>query len=87
MELFSSKPIQSLVFLRMVQPFLEWCNYLSSLKVIYKPFDWYTVQFKGSHVEISIISIPSLRIAFIVANSADPDVMPHSEAFQLGLHA
>ena len=28
----------------------------------------------------------SLKISFVLANSADPDEMPHSAAFHLGLH-
>ena len=28
----------------------------------------------------------SLKIVFVLANSVDPDEMPHSEAFHLGLH-
>ena len=42
---------------------------------------------KGSQVMIyypCCISVPEYR--FILANSAGPDEMPLSEAFQLGLH-
>ena len=28
----------------------------------------------------------SLKIVFVLANSVDPDEMPHSNAFHLGLH-
>ena len=28
----------------------------------------------------------SLKIVFVLANSVDPDEMPHSKAFHLGLH-
>ena len=28
----------------------------------------------------------SLNIVFVLANSVDPDKMPHSKAFHLGLH-
>ena len=30
--------------------------------------------------------LQSMKIAFMMANSADPDEMPHLEAFHLGLH-
>ena len=32
------------------------------------------------------IVIFSSKINFVLANSADPDEMPHSTAFRLGLH-
>ena len=32
------------------------------------------------------VVIQSLKIVFILANSVDPDEMPYSVAFHLGLH-
>ena len=43
--------------------------------------------FKGLSVKISKNdAFLSLKIVFILANSADPDEMPHKAAFHLGLH-
>ena len=43
--------------------------------------------FKGSQVKFHNINIfLSLNIVFILANSADPDEMPHYAAFYLDLH-
>ena len=44
---------------------------------------WSIIYIKGSHVTISILS---LKIALFLANSVDPDEMPHFAAFHLGLH-
>ena len=41
---------------------------------------------KGSQVIISAKNCISLKIDFVLANSADPDEMPHYAAFHLGLH-
>ena len=42
---------------------------------------------KGLSVKISKNdAFLSLKIVFILANSADPDEMPHKAAFHLGLH-
>ena len=44
---------------------------------------------EGSQVIISpktLFVILSLKITFVVANSADPDEMPHYIAFHQGLH-
>ena len=43
--------------------------------------------FKGSRVKISAVYIfLYLKIALILASSADPDEMPPYAAFHLGLH-
>ena len=43
--------------------------------------------FKGSQIEISKKNVfLSLKIVFKLANSADPDEMPHYAAFHLGFH-
>ena len=34
----------------------------------------------------SVVSLFFLKIDFVLANSADPDEMPHYAAFHLGLH-
>ena len=39
----------------------------------------------GYNFQKNIVSI-SLKISFVLANSADPDEMPHDAAFHLGLH-
>ena len=45
------------------------------------------IYFKGSQVEISNnYVLQSLKIIFILANSADTDEMPHLAAFHLCLH-
>ena len=45
------------------------------------------IYFMGSHVEISKLEVlQSFKIVLVVANSADPDEMPHYAAFHLGLH-
>ena len=41
------------------------------------------LHFKGSQVELSNLS---LKIVFILANSADPDEMPNYGAFHLSLY-
>ena len=48
---------------------------------------WFIVHKKGSQVSFpnnDVIS--SLKLLSILANSADPDEMPHYAAFHLGLH-
>ena len=48
---------------------------------------WSIVYIEGSQVIISKnIEFLSLKIDFVLANSADPDEMPHYAAFHLGLH-
>ena len=51
---------------------------------------WSVVYIVGSQVTISEIYCTyvflSLKINFVLANSADPDEMPHYVAFHLGLH-
>ena len=47
---------------------------------------WSSVYMEGSQVIISKKYCISLKIEFVVANSADPDEMPHYVAFHLGLH-
>ena len=48
---------------------------------------WFIVYTERSKVIISKnITFLSLKIYFVLANSADPDKMPHYAAFHLGLH-
>ena len=48
---------------------------------------WSIVYIEGSKVIISPkILYFFLRICFVLANSADPDKMPHNVVFHLGLH-
>ena len=48
---------------------------------------WSIVYIEGSQVIIAkIIVLLSLKIDFVSANSADPDVMLHYAAFHLGTH-
>ena len=49
---------------------------------------WSIVYIKGSQVIISKKNMIflSLKIDLVLANSADPDEMPHYAAFHLGLH-
>ena len=49
---------------------------------------WSSIYNEGSQVIISPKNIVflSLKIGFIIANSADPDEMLHNAAFHLGLH-
>ena len=48
---------------------------------------WSIVYIEGSQAIISKdILWFSLQIKFVLANSADPDEMPHHAAFHLGLH-
>ena len=48
---------------------------------------WSVVYIEGSHVVISkCIVFLSLKTDFAVANSADPEEMPHHVAFHLGFH-
>ena len=49
-------------------------------------FGFYIVYFKGSQIDISVRQSKIMRIAFILENSTDPDEMPHSVTFYLGLH-
>ena len=50
-------------------------------------FEWSIIYIEGSQVIISKnIVFLSLRIDFVLANSADPDEMPHYVAFHQGLH-
>ena len=45
------------------------------------------IYFKESEVKIqNNYELQSLRIVIILANSVDPDEMPHFAAFHLGLH-
>ena len=50
----------------------------------------FAIYFKGSHVEIyfQVCSyvLQSLKIVFMIANSAGPDEMVNFVAFHLGLH-
>ena len=47
---------------------------------------WSIVYIEWSHAIISINTIfLSLKIDFVLANSTDPDEMPHYSAFHLGL--
>ena len=43
----------------------------------------FIVYIEGSYVKIEF---PSLKIVSILANSVNPDEMPHNVAFHLGLH-
>ena len=49
--------------------------------------EWSLVKFKVSQVTISKIKLQlfSLKITFVLANSVDPDEMPHYAAFNLGI--
>ena len=48
--------------------------------------EWSIVQFKGSQVFISKQNCSfSLKIIFVLANSVDPDEMPHYAAFNMDL--
>ena len=49
---------------------------------------WFIVFIKGSKVIISTknIVLLSLKINFVLSNSADPDEMPQFVAFHQGLH-
>ena len=48
---------------------------------------WSIVYIEGSQVILSkTIVLLSLKINFFLANSADPDEMPHNAAFHLDLH-
>ena len=48
---------------------------------------WSIVYTEGSQVIIEKKNVfLSLKIDFVLANSADPDEMPHNTAFHLGLH-
>ena len=47
---------------------------------------WSIVYLEGSHITISKNNCISLKIDFVLANSADPDKMLHYVAFHLGLH-
>ena len=49
---------------------------------------WFIVYIKGSQVRLFHVLdvLQSLKIAFVIANSADPDEMLHYAAFHLGLH-
>ena len=49
---------------------------------------WSIIYIKGSQIIISKNTIVffSLKIIFVLANSVDPDEMPHYAAFYLGLH-
>ena len=69
-----------------------WC---STLDILMNPsiwFDtmsqgWFIVYIKGSQVGISKLRhTPVPEYFFILANSKDPDEMPHNVAFHLGLH-
>ena len=46
---------------------------------------WSNVYIEGSQVIISFVFL-SLKIDYVLANSAYPDKMPHCAAFHLGLH-
>ena len=49
--------------------------------------EWYIVYIEGSQVLIpKYIIFLYLKINFLLANSANPDEMPHDAAFHLGLH-
>ena len=49
--------------------------------------EWCIVYIVGSQVIISKnIVFLSLKIEYVIANSTDPDEMPHNAAFHLGLH-
>ena len=45
---------------------------------------WSIVYTEGSQVKIVLLS---LKIVFVIANSVDPDEMPHYSAFHLGHHS
>ena len=48
---------------------------------------WSIVYIEGSHALVSKLNVfLYLKIDFVLANSADPDEMPHYVAFHLGLH-
>ena len=47
---------------------------------------WFNVYFKWSQVTVSKTVFLSLKIDFVLANSADPYEMPHYAAFHRGLH-
>ena len=57
-------------------------------KAIYNITSGWSIEYiEGSQVIISeIFCIFSLKIDFALANSIDPDEMPHNAAFHLGLH-
>ena len=49
--------------------------------------EWFIVYIEGLHVIFcKQIVILSLKIIFVLANSVDPNEMPHNAAFHLGLH-
>ena len=48
---------------------------------------WSIVYIEGSQIIIfKTIIIFSLKVEFVLANSADPDEMPHNAAFHQSLH-
>ena len=58
-----------------------------SIKFVTVKSGWSIICIKGSQVIISKnIVFLSLKIDFVLANSADPDEMQPSAAFHLGLH-
>ena len=57
---------------------LAWCNKHGMVYCIYWGVTGYNFHIKN------VFLLP--KIGFVIANSVDPDVMPHYAAFHLGLH-
>ena len=47
---------------------------------------WFIVLIKGTQVRTFKLRYTSVQITFMLANSTDPDEMPHLAAFHLALH-